>query len=72
MNKWKIIIEKGDDVREAEINITSNPNAVGKIMEEHGWKVKYFAPISDMIDDEDTQVIDIGRLKKGEKYANPL
>lgn len=60
--KWKIIIQKGDDVREGEIEITSNPQAVGKIIEEHGWKVKYLVPISDMLDDEDTQIIEVGGL----------
>jgi hypothetical protein len=58
--KWKIIISKGDIVKEAEIEITSNAQAVGKIIQEHGWNVDYLAPISDMLDDEDTQIIEIG------------
>lgn len=58
--KWKIIISKGDEVREGEIEINSDPQAVGKIMQDHGWNVDYLVPISDMLDDEDTQIIEIG------------
>jgi len=63
--KWKIIIEKlinnKSVVKEAIIDIKASPQAVAKRMKYYGWTVTYLVPVSAMIEDEDTILIETGR-----------
>lgn len=60
--KCKIIVKKDEEVKEANIEIASSIEQVAKVIQSHGWRVEYFEPIEDIHEDEDTQIIDIGRF----------
>lgn len=61
--KWKIIMEKGEDMmKEGIIEIRSSPQFLVDRIESYGWKVTYLVPISEILDDEDTQVIELGGI----------
>ena len=63
--KWKIIIEKFINnksvVKEAIINIKASPQGVVERMKYYGWNVTYLVPVSAMVEDEDTILIETGR-----------
>lgn len=63
--KWKIIMEKlisnKVKVKEAIINISTSPQGVVKRIEKYGWKVTYLVPVSAIIEDPDTIIIETGR-----------
>jgi len=63
--KWKIIIEKlinnKIEVKEATINISTSPDGVAKRIKQYGWNVTYLEPISKIVEDEDTIMIETGR-----------
>jgi hypothetical protein len=60
--KWKIIMQKGETVKEGIITINSSMKKVAKIMESHGWKITYLVPVSEMLEDDNTQIINVGRV----------
>lgn len=64
--KWKIIMEKGEEMKEGIIEIRSSPQFLVKRIEAYGWKVTYLVPISEILDDEDTQVIELGGIHQNE------
>ena len=64
--KWKIIIEKmikgKEIVKEAIIDIkTADPSAVVDRIQKYGWRVTYLVPVSPILDDADTIIIETGR-----------
>jgi hypothetical protein len=58
--KWKIIIQKGKEVKEGIITVTSAIQKVSKIIESHGWNVTYLVPIEPINEDKNTQIINLG------------
>ena len=63
--KWKIIIEKlinnKSVVKEAIINIKTTPQAIVNRMKYYGWDVTYLVPVTEMVEDKDTILIETGR-----------
>lgn len=63
MKKYKIIAQKGEDAREADIEVRSSIQAVARIFAKHGWKIVYCIPL---INYPNTEFVELGRLKRHE------